>query len=69
MDAGDMQTLKHLTGDQGQRADVSGIKAIDALRDQMTGPAPMFYVWAEPGAREDQLRVFAGATLEGTAGH
>jgi len=52
MDAGDMQTLKHLTGDQGQRADVSGIKAIDALRDQMTGPAPMFYVWAEPGARK-----------------
>jgi hypothetical protein len=60
MDAGDMQTLKHLTGDQGQRADVSGIKAIDALRDQMTGPAPMFYVWAEPGAGKTNFACLLG---------
>jgi hypothetical protein len=50
LDAGDMPTLKHLTGDQQQRADVSGMKAIDALRDTVTGPAPMFYIWAEPGS-------------------
>jgi hypothetical protein len=46
---GDMPSLKHLTGDQQQRADVSGMKAIDAMRAEVTGPAPMFYVWAEPG--------------------
>lgn len=50
LDGGDMPTLKHLTGDQQQRADVSGMKAIDALRETVTGPAPMFYIWAEPGA-------------------
>jgi len=46
---GDMPTLKHMTGDAGQRADVSGLKAIDTLKSFMTGPAPMFYEWAEPG--------------------
>jgi hypothetical protein len=46
---GDMPTLKHLTGDAGQRADVSGLKAIDQLQEIVDGPAPMFYVWAEPG--------------------
>ncbi|QLC33638.1 ATP-binding protein [Halarchaeum sp. CBA1220] len=49
MQDGDMQMLKHLTGQTDQRADVSGMKAIDKLRTLMTGPAPMFYLWAEPG--------------------
>ncbi|GGL73709.1 hypothetical protein [Halocalculus aciditolerans] len=49
MDEGDMQMVKHLTGDAGQRADVSGLKAIETLKSFMTGPAPMFYEWAEPG--------------------
>jgi len=49
MEHGDMPTLKHMTGDAGQRADVSGLKAIDTLKSFMTGPAPMFYEWAEPG--------------------
>lgn len=60
MENGDMQTLKHHTGDQGQRADVSGIKAIDALRAQMTGPAPMFYLWAEPGAGKSNFGCLLG---------
>jgi hypothetical protein len=47
--SGDMPTLKHLTGDAGQRADVSGLKAIEQLKATVTGPASMFYVWAEPG--------------------
>lgn len=50
LDHGDMPTLKHLTGDQQQRADVSGLKAIDQLTQAVTGPAAMFYLWAEPGS-------------------
>ena len=65
MDGGDMQTLKHMTGDQGQRADVSGIKAIDALREQMTGPAPMFYIWAEPGAGKSNFALLLGQLWKG----
>ncbi|GGM69324.1 hypothetical protein J2752_001964 [Halarchaeum rubridurum] len=49
MEDGDMQMLKHLTGQTDQRADVSGLKAIETLKSFMTGPAPMFYEWAEPG--------------------
>lgn len=50
LDVGDMPALKHLTGDQQQRADVSGLKAIDQLRAFVNGPAAMFYLWAEPGS-------------------
>lgn len=50
LENGDMSSLKHLTGDAGQRPDISGMKAIDQLRGMVTGPAPMFYIWAEPGA-------------------
>ncbi|GGK56687.1 hypothetical protein [Haloarcula sebkhae] len=57
---GDMQSLKHFTGDAGQRADISGIKAIDQLRAQMTGPAPMFYEWAEPGTGKSNFACLLG---------
>jgi len=50
LDAGDMETLKHFTGDRGQRADVSGIKAIGTVDDLVTGPAPVIIVLGEPGA-------------------
>lgn len=50
LENGDMPTLKHLTGDTNQRADVSGMKAIGELRDAVAGSAPMFYIWAEPGS-------------------
>lgn len=49
MSEGDMEMVKHLTGDQSERPDISGIKAMDTLKSFMTGPAPMFYLWAEPG--------------------
>jgi len=58
LDAGDMQTLKHLTGDTGQRADVSGIKAFETLKSFMRGPAPMFYEWAEPGTGKTNFALF-----------
>ncbi|AAV47216.1 unknown [Haloarcula marismortui ATCC 43049] len=61
---GDMQSLKHFTGDAGQRADISGIKAIDQLRAQMTGPAPMFYEWAEPGTGKSNFACLLGQLWE-----
>jgi len=60
MDAGDMQTLKHMTGNAGERADVSRMKAIEQLRTQMTGPAPMFYEWAEPGTGKSNFALLLG---------
>lgn len=47
---GDMQTLKHLTGQTDQRADVSGIKAIGKVDQLINGPAPIIVVIGEPGA-------------------
>ena len=60
MDGGDMQTLKQMTGDQGQRADVSGIKAVEKLREQVNRPAPMWYMWAEPGSGKTNFACFLG---------
>ncbi|MDG5778997.1 hypothetical protein VB773_01050 [Haloarculaceae archaeon H-GB2-1] len=50
MEVGDTQTLKHFTGDCGQRADVSGIKAIGNVDDLINGPAPVIVVLGEMGA-------------------
>ncbi|SNR49278.1 ABC-F family ATPase [Halorubrum vacuolatum] len=50
LDAGDMPTLKHLTGDQQQRADISGMKAIQQLDEIITSPAPVIVILGEMGA-------------------
>ena len=50
MDHGDMPTLKFVTGDAGQRADVSGLNAIQDLREQVAGDAVIIYLWAPPGS-------------------
>ncbi|MBP1921828.1 hypothetical protein J2751_000825 [Halorubrum alkaliphilum] len=47
---GDMPTLKHLTGDQQQRADISGMKAIQQLDQIITSPAPVIVILGEMGA-------------------
>ena len=47
---GDMPTLKHLTGDQQQRADISGMKAIQQLDQIITSPAPVIVVLGEMGS-------------------
>ena len=46
---GDMPSLKHLTGDQDQQADVSGIKAIQQLDQIIESPAPVIVVIGEMG--------------------
>jgi hypothetical protein len=50
LDGGDMETLKHFTGDRGQRADISGIKAMQTVDELITGPAPVIIILGEPGA-------------------
>lgn len=50
MQDGDMEMLKHLTGQKDQRADVSGMKAIGKIDDLVNGPAPIIVIIGEPGA-------------------
>ena len=60
LDAGDMETLKHFTGDRGQQADVSGLKAIGEVDDLVTGPAPVIVVLGEPGAGKSNFASLLG---------
>jgi len=46
---GDMPSLKHLTGDQDQQADISGMKAIQKLDQIIESPAPVIVVLGEMG--------------------
>ncbi|WP_435097267.1 hypothetical protein [Halarchaeum sp. P4] len=50
LDNGDMATLKHLTGDAGQQADVSGLKAMQTIDELIESPAPVIVVLGEMGA-------------------
>jgi hypothetical protein len=50
LDGGDMPTLKHLTGDQDQRADVSGMKAIQKIDQIIESPAPVLVIIGEMGS-------------------
>lgn len=60
LNAGDMETLKHFTGDRGQRADISGIKAIGTVDDLIDGPAPVIVVLGEPGAGKSNVAGLLG---------
>ena len=57
---GDMATVKHLTGDTNQRADVSGIKAFGHVDDLVTGPASIIYIYAEPGSGKTDFACLLG---------
>ncbi|WP_135363850.1 hypothetical protein [Halosimplex halophilum] len=61
---GDMQTLKHQTGDQGQQADISGIKAMERIDDLVSGPAPVIIVLGEMGAGKTNFASFLGQRRE-----
>lgn len=50
LENGDMPSLKHLTGDQNQQADISGIKAIQKLDQIIQNPAPVIVVIGEMGS-------------------
>ncbi|WP_049927074.1 ATP-binding protein [Halopiger goleimassiliensis] len=58
-DTGDMATLKHFFGDPDQRADISGIKAMERFKGLiLDGPAPIIYIYAPPGAGKTNLGAF-----------
>jgi len=60
LENGDMPTLKHLTGDQNQRADVSGIRAIGQVDDILTAPAPVIVILGEMGMGKTDLSGLLG---------
>ncbi|AFD04004.1 ORF5 [Halorubrum pleomorphic virus 3] len=55
LDAGDMPSLKHLTGDQQERADISGMKAIQKIDEIITSPAPVIVILGEMGTGKTDL--------------
>jgi len=46
---GDMTSLKHLTGDQSEQADISGMKAITSIDALIESPAPVVVILGEMG--------------------
>ena len=60
LDNGDMPTLKHLTGDQNERADISGMKAIGKIDEIITSPAPVIVVLGEMGTGKTDLSGLIG---------
>ncbi|MDR5673106.1 hypothetical protein RH858_08080 [Halalkaliarchaeum sp. AArc-GB] len=58
--AGDMPTLKHLTGDQQQRADISGMKAIQKVDQIIESPAPVIVILGEMGTGKTDLGGLVG---------
>ena len=60
LDAGDMPTLKHLTGDQNERADISGMKAIQKIDGIITSPAPVIVILGEMGTGKTDLAGLIG---------
>jgi hypothetical protein len=50
LETGDIATLRHQTGDEDQKGDISGIKAIGQVDDLVTGPAPVLVLLGEMGA-------------------
>ena len=55
LQSGDMPTLKHLTGDQQQRADISGMKAIGKIDQIIESPAPVIVILGEMGTGKTDL--------------
>jgi len=54
---GDMGTLQHQQGDTNQRADISGVKAMQQVDDLINGAAPVVVILGEMGAGKSN---FAG---------
>ena len=55
LEAGDMPTLKHLTGDQNERADISGMKAIQQVDEILQDPAPVIVIIGDMGTGKTDL--------------
>jgi hypothetical protein len=46
----DAQTVSYAVGDPAARSDISGLRAVSSLTDMLTTPAPIFYLFGEPGS-------------------
>jgi len=57
---GNPAVLKHQTGDVGQQADVSGLKAMQDIDDLIDGPAPVIVVLGEMGAGKSNFASLLG---------
>jgi len=67
LEEGDTQTLKHLTGDADQRADVSGMKAIQKVDELITGPAPVIIILGEMGTGKTDFAGLLGQRFQAHA--
>jgi hypothetical protein len=63
LDGGDMPTLKHLTGDQTEQADISGMKAVQRVDEILTSPAPVVVILGEMGAGKTDFAGLLGQRL------
>jgi len=52
---GDVQTQSSAVGDPAARSDISGLKAIQELIDLLAVPAPIIYIYGEPGSGKTNL--------------
>jgi hypothetical protein len=57
---GSPAALKYQTGDVGQQADVSGLKAMQTIDDLIDGPAPVIVVIGEMGAGKSNFASLLG---------
>ncbi|MFB6120972.1 MAG: ATP-binding protein [Halobacteriaceae archaeon] len=60
MDHGDTQTLKLMTGDANQRADISGMQALMDVEDLLDREAILWYIFAPPGSGKTDFACLAG---------
>ncbi|WP_232687190.1 hypothetical protein [Halobacterium zhouii] len=60
LDAEDMSTLQHQQGNTDQRADISGLKAIQQVDDLINGKAPVVVVLGEMGAGKSNFASLLG---------
>jgi hypothetical protein len=56
---GETQTQSFVVGDPASRSDISGLRAIDSLRDMITTPAPIIYIFGEPGSGKTSFGLLA----------
>jgi len=57
---GDMTTLQHQQGNTNQRADISGVKAIQQVDDLINGAAPVVVILGEMGAGKSNFACLLG---------
>ncbi|NIC01082.1 ATP-binding protein [Halobacterium sp. R2-5] len=57
---GDMTTLQHQQGNTNQRADISGVKAIEQVDELINGAAPVVVILGEMGAGKSQFATLLG---------